>query len=442
MAIVNQSESETPMDVEGIAAELEQLSDSDLQGVIGRVLPRVMKAALTKPATTLDLVVTLDCNLRCDYCFVGGKQPGKVMSTTTAERAIDLFLACCSKKYDPEIVFFGGEPLLELDLLRHAAAYARSQADGYGRPVRFSITTNGTLLDEAALDFAEEFGIHYMLSLDGAQPTHDKHRRTGDGRGSFARIAQNLPLLKERQDWLAAHITVSPDTAATLAEDVHSLFAMGINQFFIEPDFFAPWSPPQMKQYQEQFTAVADLYTRLRGDGQPIRIVDFESSLEDRRGRYAKRWGCHAGRGRLTVTPDGGLYPCNRFSGLCEGEGQYRLGDLDKGIEKYAFLRDLMDDRDIVRPGCMACEASGYCQGGCPAANLTTGGTIYTVSPIYCAHTQALVAALRERPEILEFRWSEESPIKTCCGDEPPCGESFPVAPAGAGAKVAVGRFG
>ncbi len=426
------------MDVKTLIVELEKLSDRDLGAVVGSVLQRVMKVTLTKPAVTLDLFLTFNCNLRCDYCFVEGKDQGQVMPLSTAQKGVDFVIEQSAHKKEIEIVFFGGEPLLELDLMRSVAAYARSSAAEKGKTVRFSITTNGTLLNDSALEFAEEFGILYMLSLDGAQATHDSHRRTIDGTGSFNRIVSRLPLLKQRQEWLAARITVSPDTAASLATDIRTLFDMGINQFFVEPDFFADWSTSQIAGYREQYQRLADLYIELRTDNQPIRIIDFESSLEDRRSRYAGRWGCHAGRGRLTVTPDGVIYPCNRFAGLGNGAAVYRLGDLSEGLTEYKQIRDLMDDRDNVRPKCMNCSIADYCQGGCPAANLATGGTIYTVPPICCAHTQALASVLRERPEILEHRWSTESPIKACCGDEPPCADLFPVGSPGKHAESPV----
>jgi uncharacterized protein len=412
---------------ESVAQQLEELSDADLQRLLPKVLLRVMRLSLTKPVTTLELVVTLNCNLRCDYCFVGGKTAGTAMSQDTAAHAIDFLFAHCAHKKDLEVVFFGGEPLLELDLLRGAAAYARARAADSGKSVRFSITTNGTLLDDAAVDFAEEFGILYMLSLDGARATHDTHRRTIDGQGSFDRIARNVPKLKRRQEWLAARMTVSPDTAATLADDVRILFDMGINQFFIEPDFFAEWTKEEISTYQEQYCAVADLYIRLRAGSEPIRIVDFESGLEERRKRYRRQWGCHAGRGRLTVTPDGSLYPCNRFAFLNGGAEQYRLGDLDQDIRQFGMLRDLMDERDIVRPACMGCDMAEYCAGGCPAANLATRGTIYAVPAIYCGHVRALVGVLRDRPDVLKCGWGAESPLKGCCGDEPPCAEQLPL---------------
>ncbi|NIM06301.1 MAG: radical SAM protein [Armatimonadetes bacterium] len=424
------------MDADALVAELEKLSDWDLQDVIQRVLGRVMKVTLTRPATTLDLVVTLNCNLRCDYCFVAGKDRATTMSLSTAQRAIDFFIGHSARKSHLEIVFFGGEPLLELELMRSAAAYARVHAAEKKKAMRFSITTNGTLIDDAALEFAEEFDILYMLSLDGAKRTHDLHRRSVDGRGTFDRIARNIPLLKQRQDWLAARMTISPDTAATLTEDVQSLFDLGINQFFIEPDFFADWSAEQISAYEEQYQRLADLYIELRSGNQPIRILEFETKPTDRRHRYAGRWGCHAGRGRLTITPDGSLYPCNRFPGLGEGNGECRLGDLEEGFINYAPLRDLMDDRHLIRPSCRECAVADYCQGGCPAANLATCASIYTVPPVYCAQIRALASILDSRAEALEkYAWGAESPVKPCCGDEPPCSDLFPIAPPNEGAQ-------
>ncbi|MCS7187224.1 MAG: hypothetical protein RMK89_09765, partial [Armatimonadota bacterium] len=168
-----------------------------------------------------------------------------------------------------------------------------------GKEVHFACTTNGTLLSEEALDFARSFGFLYLLSLDGSKQTHDLHRKFENGMGSFEFIASKLPLLKRKQGWLGARVTVTPETIGKLAENVKELFEMGINQFLIGLVHEAEWDKEALKEIERQYELLLEFYLWSKEKNLPLRMTMFEKSLDEVKKERRHLWGCGAGTGRL-----------------------------------------------------------------------------------------------------------------------------------------------
>ncbi|MCS7266111.1 MAG: radical SAM protein [Armatimonadetes bacterium] len=196
----------------------------------------------------MELIITYRCNLACDYCFM--RKQNLCMDKETALKAIEFLLLFSKEHPFVNVTFFGGEPLLYLGLMEEVAEYVTERAKQMGKKVHFACTTNGTLLSEKALDFARSFGFLYLLSLDGSKQTHDLHRKFENGMGSFEFIASKLPLLKRKQGWLGARVTVTPETIGQLAEGVKELFEMGINQFLIGLVHEAEWDEEALKEIE------------------------------------------------------------------------------------------------------------------------------------------------------------------------------------------------
>jgi len=150
------------------------------------------------PVELIDMLITEDCNCRCDYCFIHGKRPRR-MTEEIVKATVDFLLLKSRHLARPEILFFGGEPLLAFDLMQLTVDYGEWQAERYRKQLAFSMTTNGTLFDEEKLRFCREHGIRFLLSIDGDEETHNAHRRFADGRGTYRKVIDLIPLMKRKQ---------------------------------------------------------------------------------------------------------------------------------------------------------------------------------------------------------------------------------------------------
>jgi len=350
-----------------------------LQGNLSLLSKAIAKRVIEKtipPLNMMELFLTEACNLRCDYCFVATKRAYRRMSWEVAKRAIDFLMKESKEEKEVEILFFGGEPLLAFPLMRKVAEYAVQKADSLGKKVSFTCTTNATLLTEEHLRFAQQYGFLYLLSIDGVKEVHDKYRVKANGQGSFDDIMKKLPMLKRLQGWLGTRMTVNPDTVHRLSESVQALFEMGINQFLIGVNTDVPWSKEAMRTYAREMKKVWEFYQQKKREGAPIRIVEFDETLEERRNRLCSVWGCDAGRTRVAVSIDGKLYPCARFvSTYPEIDGKYCLGDVWQGWTDLEKRLDLMAGLER-RTKCQNCKLASFCTGGCPAVNLYTTGNL------------------------------------------------------------------
>jgi len=331
------------------------------------------------------------------------------MSKETAFKAVDFLLAYSKDQPSVNVTFFGGEPLLSVGLMEDAAEYATEQAKALSKKVSFACTTNGTLLTEKALDISRQYGFLYLLSMDGDKDAHDKHRRYLSGKGSFDDIAAKIPMLKRKQGWLGARVTVSPDSIHRLCEGVKNLFDMGINQFLIGLVHEGEWDGETLREIERQYDLLLQFYLCAKGKNLPLRLTMFERDLETIRKERKHFWGCGAGMGRLAITPDGRIYPCSRFVGSDGGQGQYQIGHLEEGFDR-SNLPEFLRAKEWVRPKCKRCALAGICSGGCPAANLEVTGSLYEPPKSYCAEMRAWANTIAKLPSDTARRNAPENP--------------------------------
>jgi uncharacterized protein len=381
-----------------IERALRNLKAEDLR-LLARQVAAEMARAHRPAIRKVELFVTESCNLRCDYCWVP-KRP-RVMNLDTARRAVDFLLADSGDGGRVEMTLFGGEPLLEWDLLQRVITYGEEKARALGKSIGWALTTNGTLLTQEMVEFGQRHRLNYLLSIDGAQAAHDTHRKFADGQGSFAEVARRLPVLKRFQGWVGTRMTITPATVPWLATSVASLVDLGVNQFLIGDDVQARWQRDDVLRLQEQWIAVGEFYHRMRSAGHPIRMAAFEKSKRDDCDNTNK-WGCEAARDKICVVPSGDIYPCARFVDKSGIQNQFRLGHIDTGLTAERTRRELTDERDTIRYRCMRCRHRSTCLGGCPATNLLCTG-----SPFVAPRTDCLIHGfwqkLRlERPEFWE----------------------------------------
>ena len=398
---------------------LRNLSPDDL-AALARQFAAAMAKAQRPPIRKLELFVTEDCNLRCDYCWVP-KNP-RAMPLDTAKRAVDFLLEDSGQAESVEITVFGGEPLLEWDLVQAIMAYGSQRAEAIGKKINWALTTNGTLITPEIVEFAQQHGMNYLLSIDGAREAHNTHRKFAGGNGSFDEVATRLPLLKRIQGWVGTRMTVTPATVGYLADSVGALGDLGINQFLIGDDVCSPWTRPAVTALQEQWVAVGELYHRLRSSGHPIRMVGFEPSQRDKQDNTS-HWGCEAARDKVCVLPSGDIYPCARFVDRSGMQSAFWLGHVDVGLTAERTRRELTDERDVIRYRCMKCSQKSTCLGGCPATNHLCTGSPFVAPRMDCVMHQFWQRLRRERPEFWEVSkipyGPQPPPFASAVADQP-----------------------
>jgi uncharacterized protein len=389
--------------LERISREIETLSPDEL-GFLADLVAEKMAVRSWPPITKLELFLTTDCNLRCSYCWVR-KEP-EHLSLDRAKQAVDFLVAESRDSESIHITLFGGEPLLEFDLIRELVPYAESQAEALDKRLDWSLTTNGTLLDREKMEFAAQWGLNYLFSLDGPKAVHDMFRRFPDGSGSFDTVVRAIGEYRAYQPWIGVRMTVTPDTASHMASGVRFLRSIGVNQFIIAPANDLEWPPEAVCAFAAEWDEVAGIYAEALAKREPMRITNFEQSLEQTRRMHCDAWGCEAGRDKICVTPDGRIWPCAKFVDPAI-DGQSLLGDLDSGITNWALRHDLMDAREQVRFNCLQCSEKELCSGCCPAVNLKLSGSIYHSGGIECEVTRIFNDTIRRHPELPNAARSE-----------------------------------
>lgn len=319
------------------------------------------------PVVSLALSVSGDCNLSCDYCYLGtgSRRYNGRMSERTAFRAVDLLFAESFGEKELAIVFFGGEPLLNLGLIETVAHRARERAEAEGRGLSLRMTTNGTLLTADVFRSLRSAGISVLVSVDGPRPVHDAHRAFPDGSGSYDAVAENLRTIVRRglladgaNGRLKARATVTEDSGP-LPEVVSHLRGMGFSTVYLSPVSGPDMSREFANRLCNDFESLARLELEALLEGGRPTVGNFlEPILALEVGRKRMR-PCGAGTHYVSVAHDGRLFLCHRFA----GDPGFAVGDVDRGLDRRETARLL---RRFERPArCERCWALGLCGGLC-----------------------------------------------------------------------------
>lgn len=350
------------------------LNPEDAEKLVGLVEKESTVGKLGLAAIELNL--TFNCNLTCEYCFVHDKSPNDRMTYTTAQKAIDLLVERAAYSA-VNITLIGGEPLLEFGLIQQIVPYAMDAVKKRNLAVTWSVTTNGTLITEAILDYFARHQINMLLSVDGGPETHDRYRRTRSGEGTWHKIAGLIPLIKRYQPWLGARMTVSTEAIGSMREDFKQLVDMGINQFIIAPAQGARcWSKEQIERYGLNLVEILQDYHALKRRGVPIFIEEFEKDENEYKG-----WGCRAGSTSLAIAPNGDVSPCSKMLGLTEQEGKYIVGNVNSEVD-VALLEPFQNPVSRQPGHCKRCARK--CTGGCYAVNFEQTGNHFLATEENC----------------------------------------------------------
>lgn len=352
------------------------------------------------PITEMELMLTEQCDQRCDYCFVEGKNSDCTMDSATARQAVDFLFWESRQSPRVRILFFGGEPLLAWDRILEVTVYAEELGRRSGQEVAFNMTTNASLLDRERCEFLASHRIKYLISIDGGREVHDRHRKRPDGRSSYRLIADKLPLLKRYQPWLGARVTVHPDTVAGLPESFSHLVELGFAQFLIGPASGVEWTDRDLDLYRDGMIEIARRLKRELDRGRKLRVNALEESLQMRSGKRNYR-GCRAGRQSITVTGDGFIHPCSKMLGVAGREGLPPLGTLEEGITALNYRLRLCGMIPADNSACSVCPWEDLCPGGCFAVNYQETGDIFQPAPFECRVQERTVEMMRAAEPIL-----------------------------------------
>ncbi len=329
----------------------------------------------------LCLHVAHTCNLNCSYCFASqGKYHGDraVMSFEVGKRALDFLVENSSTRRNLEVDFFGGEPLMNFDVVKQLVAYARSIEKEKNKNFRFTLTTNGLLIDDDVIEFANKECSNVVLSLDGRKEIHDRFRVDYAGNGSFDKIVPKFKKLVDSRNgqnyYMRGTFThANPD----FLEDIKVMLNLGFNELRMEPVVCAPGDAAELTDediaiVMDQYEKLAHLMLERHKAGKPFTFYHYMIDLTGGPCIYKRISGCGSGTEYMAVTPWGDLYPCHQFV----GDDKYKLGDVWNGVTNQAAQCEFGECNVYSRPDCRNCWARLYCSGGCAANAYHATGTV------------------------------------------------------------------
>ncbi|MBO4419087.1 MAG: thioether cross-link-forming SCIFF peptide maturase [Oscillospiraceae bacterium] len=331
-----------------------------------------LKAKTSGVIKALCLHVAHTCNLNCSYCFASqGKYHGDraIMSFEVGKRALDFLVEHSGSRKNLEVDFFGGEPLMNFQVVKDLVAYARSIEKEKGKHFRFTLTTNGVLVDEDVIDFANRECHNVVLSLDGRKEIHDRFRVDFAGNGSWERIVPKFQRFVEARDGKGYYMRgtfthANPD----FLKDIQTMLDLGFTELSMEPVVCAPEDPSALTEadkpiVMQQYEDLAKLMLERDKEGRPFTFYHYMIDLTGGPCIYKRISGCGSGTEYMAVTPWGDLYPCHQFV----GEEKFRLGDIWTGVTNHAIQDQFAACNVYARPECRDCWARLYCSGGCAA---------------------------------------------------------------------------
>lgn len=335
------------------------------------------------------LHVAHDCNLACKYCFAGkGKYDGPkgLMSLETGKRALDFLIEQSGTRKNLEVDFFGGEPLLNWEVCKKLVEYGREQEKKYNKNFRFTLTTNGLLINDDVIDFCNKEMGNVVLSLDGRKTTNDNMRVSPNGSGSYDLIVDKFKKFadsrKQKDYYIRGTYT---HNNLDFASDIIHMADLGFKELSIEPVVSSPNEPYALRDedlpvLKEQYQLLADEMLKRCRNGDGFTFYHYMIDLDAGPCIVKRISGCGVGTEYLAVTPDGELYPCHQFV----GDKSFLLGDIWNGIKNKQVLEQFEKCNIYSHSECKDCFAKLYCSGGCAANAYHTTGSVNGVYEFGC----------------------------------------------------------
>ena len=353
------------------------------ESMIGEVKKRktVVKA--------LCLHIAHDCNLACRYCFAEeGEYHGRraMMSFEVGKKALDFLIANSGSRRNLEVDFFGGEPLMNWQMVKDLVAYGRQQEKLHDKHFRFTVTTNGVLLNDEIQEFINQEMDNVVLSLDGRREVNDHMRPFRNGKGSYDLIVPKFQKLADSRNQEKYYIrgTFTRENL-DFSEDILHFADLGFTQMSIEPvvgDASDPYAirEEDLPKIMEEYDKLARVMIQREKEGKGFQFFHFMIDLDGGPCVAKRLSGCGSGTEYLAVTPWGDLYPCHQFV----GQEEFLMGNVDEGIVRPEIADDFRSCNVYSKEKCRNCFAKFYCSGGCMANAHHFHGTIHDTYDIGC----------------------------------------------------------
>ena len=329
----------------------------------------------------LCLHVAHTCNLNCSYCFASqGKYHGEraLMSFEVGKRALDFLIENSGTRHNLEVDFFGGEPLMNWDVVKELVAYARVQEKIHNKNFRFTLTTNGVLVDDEVIDFCNKEMSNVVLSLDGRQEIHDRLRVDYMGRGSYDLIVPKFQEFVKRRGGKNYYMRGTfTHNNIDFTNDIFHMADLGFTELSMEPVVCSPDDAAALTESDlpvlfDQYEILAKEMIKRKKEGRPFTFYHYMLDLTHGPCIYKRISGCGSGTEYMAVTPSGELYPCHQFV----GDTKYLLGNIWDGVTNKEIQNEFKLCNAYARPECNDCWAKLYCSGGCAANSYHASGKI------------------------------------------------------------------
>lgn len=380
----------TPEEIDDCISDIEELKSAGKLFTEDKYKNRVIdfKKRNTN-VKALCLHVAHTCNLNCEYCFAAqGKYHGEraLMSFEVGKAALDFLVKNSGRHVNLEVDFFGGEPLMNFDVVKELVAYARSIEGEYGKNFRFTLTTNGMLVDDDVIDFANRECHNVVMSLDGRREVHDRLRQDYRGNGSYDKIVPKFQKFAKSRGDTGYYIRGTfTHNNVDFTNDIFHMADLGFTQLSMEPVVSAPGTPyaltdEDLPKLLEQYEILAKDMLRREEEGKPITFYHYMLDLSHGPCIYKRIAGCGSGSEYFAVTPTGDLYPCHQFV----GDERYKMGDVWNGVTNNTLREEFMSCNVYARHECDDCFAKLYCSGGCAANAYHATGSISGIYEYGC----------------------------------------------------------
>lgn len=341
------------------------------------------------PIKAICLNVSHDCNLRCEYCFASKgdfKCQRELMSLETAKKAVDFLIKKSEGIKNLEMDFFGGEPLMNFNVVKATVEYARSLEKKYNKNFRFTITTNGILLDDQKIDFINKEMYDVVLSLDGRKKVNDKFRVTKANQGSYDLVVSKFKKLVNERKGKQYYVRGTYTTEnLDFSEDVMHLYNLGFNEISMEPalsedKFSYAIDESNLKEILAEHEKLCKKLIELKKNGEPINFFNFNINLDNGPCISKRLKGCGFGNDYVAITPNGDIYPCHQLV----GEEKFIMGNINSDTFNLELKNEFLKLSVYHKDECKKCWARFYCCGGCSARNYQHNGNIKTPFKVGC----------------------------------------------------------
>ena len=337
----------------------------------------------------LCLHIAHTCNLNCSYCFASqGNYHGEraMMSFEVGKRALDFLIENSGTRHNLEVDFFGGEPLMNFQVVKDLVAYARSIEKEKKKNFRFTLTTNGVLVDDDVIAWANKECHNVVLSLDGRKEVHDRFRVDYAGKGSWEKIVPKFQKFVEAREGKGYYMRgtfthANPD----FLKDIQTMLDLGFSELSMEPVVCAASDPSGLTEedltiVMDQYEKLAELMLQRDKEGKPFTFYHYMIDLTGGPCIYKRISGCGSGTEYMAVTPWGDLYPCHQFV----GEEAFKLGNIWDGVTNHETQAEFAACNVYAHPECRDCWARLYCSGGCAANAYHSTGSVTGVYEYGC----------------------------------------------------------